>query len=312
MSLIDKISLELLIRVHETGTISSAARQLRLSPSLANRKLSAIEDSLGAKLFVRTSNKAHLTEAGMVVIAWAQGVLVGNNELQDQLSQLRGQPTGTIRFAAPEFFMTRRLTTWLTDFANEFPEVALSLLSVDRPVQLAEERYDLALHFGGTPSMSLVGRKLADFRMGLFASRSYVERCGQPESLQDLAAHKMIRHTAYEASSLHFCKPGEMLHELKAPTRIETSSAVLAVELMVSGAGILCVGCSSMEMERYRDEVVRILPDYELVLANGEPYSLWLLFPNRPQLHRVRLFADRLAAYLAPRVGHLAAEPTPP
>ncbi|MBT2332964.1 LysR family transcriptional regulator [Variovorax paradoxus] len=58
MSVIDVVSLSLLIGVHETGTISSAARQVGLSPSLANRKLAAIEQAMGARLFVRTARRA--------------------------------------------------------------------------------------------------------------------------------------------------------------------------------------------------------------------------------------------------------------
>lgn len=296
--LIDRVNLDLIVRVEETGTISGAARLLSISPSLATRKIAAIERDLGIKLFHRTTRSTQITEAGRIAVDWAHKMLESESQMRDQLNRIDKEPSGRVRFACPEFLISRLLAGWLVDFMERHPQIHLSLLAADRPVQLAEERYDVGVHIGGTPDANLVGRRLYEFQMGLFASRPYLERHGVPQRPEDLLDHKLIRHATLEDEQWHLRADDGTRTDIPLDRAIETSNAVLATELLDRGAGIVKLARRTVKLGLFSNEIVEVLPDHEAMLPDGERYCLWLLFPDRKVLSRTRLFADSLSAHL--------------
>ncbi len=296
--LIDRVSLELIVLTGELGAISAAARRVRLSPSLATRKIAAVEQSLGVRLFVRTTKSSIATEAGTHVMKWARDVLSAEAMMRDGLSTMRGEVSGPIRFACPEFLMSAWLTGFIAEFGRRYPQVSLSVLTVDRPVQLAEERYDVALHIGDAPAGELVGRRLHDINTHLYATRAYVEQYGEPKTPEELTQHRLIRHALFDEDCWYLRNGKGETSVVPLHGAFEYSSALLTLEMMMHNSGILKASPRTMQLPRFRDSVVEILPDYESVLPDGQRWGVWLLFPDRMPTPRVRTFADELTAYM--------------
>ncbi len=296
--LIDRVTLELIVLTGELGAISAAARRVGLSPSLATRKIAAVEQSLGARLFVRTTKSSNATEAGQHVIEWARRVLHDEALMRDQLREMRNEVSGPIRFACPEFVMSAWLTSFVADFGRRYPQVSLSVLTVDRPVQIAEERYDLAFHIGDEPAGGLVGRRLYDLPLHLYATKAYVERYGTPKTVAELAQHRLIRHALFDEDHWHLRDKLGNTAPVSLHGAFECSSAIVAMDMMLHDSGIVKASPRTMQLEQVRDRVTPILPAYECVLANSKRWGGWLLFPDRMPTPRVRLFADELTTYM--------------
>lgn len=300
--LIDRVSLELIVLTGELGAISAAARRVRLSPSLATRKIAAVEQALGVRLFVRTTKSSLSTEAGSHVIEWARGVLRDEALMRDRLSEMRREVSGSIRFACPEFLMSAWLTGFIADFGRRYPQVTLSVLTVDRPVQVAEERYDVALHLGDEPSGDLVGRRLHDVTTYLYATHAYVEEFGRPRTPADLAGHRLIRHALFDEENWYLRDRHGAIVTVPLHSAFECSSALTTLEMMMHNSGILKASPRTMLLPRFREAVTQILPGYECVLSDGGRWGVWLLFPDRMPAPRIRVFADQLTSYIQAHV----------
>jgi len=128
------ISLELLdvfVRIQQLGSISAAARALSLSPSLATRKLAALELALQTQLFQRTTRRVRLTEGGRIALDWARRVLEGHAEVADDLAYIEGQPAGLIRVSMSEYAAAVFLPPFLSGFSLRYPEIRFVVNTTD-------------------------------------------------------------------------------------------------------------------------------------------------------------------------------------
>uniref|UniRef100_UPI0013D3DF14 LysR family transcriptional regulator n=1 Tax=Enterobacter cloacae TaxID=550 RepID=UPI0013D3DF14 len=76
--------------VIDRGSIAAAAREFGLSPSLASRRLTALESEFGAKLLLRTTRSLAPTEAGIALLAWARPALFDWNKMRDEIGAMQG------------------------------------------------------------------------------------------------------------------------------------------------------------------------------------------------------------------------------
>lgn len=296
--LIDRTVLELIVRTYEDGTISAAARALNISPSLAARKIAQAEADVGARFFVRTAKKSHVTEAGLILVEWAQSTLAEEAQMRDRLMALKEELSGTIRFACPEFLALNFLPGWLADFQYRHPGINIEVSAVDRPVHVADERYDIALQLGPDPHGSLIGRKLYDLPMRLYCSPLYIQRYGFPTTIEDLKNHRFVRHNWFNSETLHLMHDDGHREELLPERTFVASSGVMAIEMVMQGIGIATVARRTMELPQFNGKVVALMPEYRSVMPSGDDWGLWLVLPERRSTQRVQVFSRELLAHM--------------
>src|SRR3954469_1367080 len=141
-------AVELFLAVAKCGTISLAARELGMVPSVATRKIAALEAALKTRLFERTTRRIHLTEAGAVALDWATGIIEGYETLADRLAALQESPSGLIRLVMNEYIGTVLLPPFLADFTKRYPKIRYTLTLTDGLVDPDERGYDVAVHSG--------------------------------------------------------------------------------------------------------------------------------------------------------------------
>lgn len=295
-----RVSLELLDlfeNVAKSGTISGAARALNLSPSLATRRLAALEQAMKARLFQRTTRRVRLTEAGAVALDWARGVLAGYEQLSDDLDTLQGQPSGTIRMALNEYVATVLLPPFLEGFSRRYPEIRYDIVNTDAIVDLGAGGYDVAVHSGHIPSSSVVGIRLRGVQRILCAAPAYLKRRGRPTRLEDLSAHACLVHTPTEPGNWFF-KRGKRLIGQPVNAAIVADSYLPLLEFARRGLGIARVSRGAIQADLDASRLVQVLPEFQCVYPAGELPGIWILYPNRRLLRRTRLFVDELAAYV--------------
>lgn len=188
----------------EHGSISGAARQLRLSKSVVSERLAELERSLGSALLHRTTRKLSLTEDGTAFLPRAQRITRDVTEAAADIAERRGTLAGPLRIAAPVTFGHMHLGPALYPFLKSHPEIRLTLDLDDRRIDVASSGHDAIIRQGVIDDTRLVVWKLAKSRRLLVSSAAYLAEHGTPTSIQDLRDHRGIFYTNRGASDWHF------------------------------------------------------------------------------------------------------------
>lgn len=287
--------LELFERVAQRGSLVAAARDLGISASTATRKLSALEDALGARLFNRSTRRLNLTEAGVLALNWAQASLIGLDEAADDLASVTGAPAGKIRLAAPHFGMSTYLPGVLSDFARAYPAISLDVIATDELVNLIDDKIDVTIRYGTLPDTRNVAVRLTEFDRIVCASPAYIAAHGTPENLHDLAQHYCIQHRQTDGSTWAFRKDGQLIYQaISAQFQINNSYSIELLAL--AGGGIARLPTITFEKSIAEGKLVRLLPEYECVEESGDKPSIWIVHAGRDLPYRVRLLVDHLKA----------------
>ncbi len=143
------------LTVIEAGGLTAAARRLGVAKSVASKRISDLESSLGATLLRRSARGVVPTEAGAAFYGRARDILA---ELDDAAASAAGagELRGLMRVAGPLSFGTLHLAPVLVDFLARHPRVELALHLNDRVVDIIHEGYDLAVRIGRLRDSSLV------------------------------------------------------------------------------------------------------------------------------------------------------------
>ncbi|KRD72885.1 LysR family transcriptional regulator [Ensifer sp. ENS10] len=195
------------VAVAEAGSISEAARRLRLSKSVVSERVAELERGLNATLLHRTTRKLTLTEDGIAFRERAVRIVSEVQAAASDLAERRGQLTGPLRIAAPVSFGRRHLGPALYPFLARHPEIELTLDLDDRRVDAASEGYDAIVRHGVIADSRLMVWKLARSRRLLVASPDYLERHGTPASLAELEGHRGVFYTNRGAADWRFEGP---------------------------------------------------------------------------------------------------------
>jgi DNA-binding transcriptional LysR family regulator len=190
MDLLEKMATY--VRVVEAGSLSAAAKQLRISPAAVSRQVAALERELRAPLLRRTTRRMSVTPAGRSYYERALRVL---REVDDAQAIGRTAATaGLLSVSAPVTFGLACVVPQLSSFMTAHPGMRLELRLEDRPIDLALEGIDLAVRVGGAPpdSTDVIAHELMSFRRVLVAAPSYLKSHGTPGTPEALAKHDAL------------------------------------------------------------------------------------------------------------------------
>ena len=296
MSQIDRM--RVFLRVAELSSFTAAAASLGLPKASVSTAVQQLEAELGARLLHRTTRRVTLTQDGQVFFDRAQELLGHLDELtstfQDEGAALRGRLRVDMPLATARDIIIPRLP----EFLRQHPGIELELSSTDRLVDVVREGFDCVLRIGARVDSSLVVRKIGRYRVINCASREYVERCGLPLSIHDLAEHRLVHYVSTLGSPVDdfdYIEDGE---ERSVPMRgvvtVDNSGAYLAACL--AGLGIIQVPAVGVLAQLESGLLVEVLPDFR-----PAPIPVSLLYPHRRHVpQRVRSFMDWVAEQLQP------------
>ena len=183
------------VTVAESGSISEAARRLRLSKSVVSERLAELERSLGAGLLHRTTRKLTLTEDGIAFLERANRIVQEIEDATSDMAERRGTISGPLRISAPVTFGRMHLGPALYPFLAEHPNLQLTLDLDDRRVDAAADGYDAVVRNGPIADSRLMAWRLAPSRRVLVASPAYLRENGKPASIEELEQHRGIFYT---------------------------------------------------------------------------------------------------------------------
>lgn len=225
------------VAVAEAGSISEAARKMRLSKSVLSERLAELERSLGTKLLQRTTRKLTLTEDGSAFHERAARIVREIEDAAADLAQRRGMLAGPLRISAPVTFGRMHLGPALYPFLNKNPQISLTLDLDDRRVDAAADGYDAVLRHGAIDETRLVVWRLAPSRRLLVASPSYLLRRKQPRTISDLEQHDGLFYSNRGIADWRFKNDGKAVI-IRAKARLCVNNGDLLRDAAIAGLGI--------------------------------------------------------------------------
>jgi DNA-binding transcriptional LysR family regulator len=272
----------------EQGSFTRAAKVLGVDKSKVSRDVSALEDTLGTLLVVRTTRSVRLTPEGQTLFersAQAFGTLA---EALAFTGERRLVPAGEITLATTPELARVVLAPLLVRFRAYHPLIHLRLLLDSALVDLTREQADLALRVGRAGAESHVARKITELRSGFFATAAYLARRGVPTQLEHLTRHEGLWPTPARAQK-SFAFGGRVPRPA-----VECGDFELLLQLTLAGGGISLLPEFLAERHVSSGALVRVLST--ITLGNG-PLFLVSQAPRKLPA-RVALLRDFLLAEL--------------
>lgn len=218
------------------GSVSAAAKQLGVDHATVIRRVDRLEKHLSAKLFDRRKTGYLLTEAGQRVADSAEAMestIVAN---QEQVGGSVARLTGTVRIGAPDGFGTAFLAPRLTPFADRYPDLDLQLVATARLFSLSKREADIAISLTMPKEGRIVGRKLLDYRLGLYAAPAYLDRFPAISSRDMLPQHRFVGYI----EELLFTPELDYLPQVspRISARFRSANLIAQLNATLSGFGI--------------------------------------------------------------------------
>ncbi len=294
---------DLIVFIHtaESGSFSAAARRLHMTPAFASAAIKRLEDTLGVRLFERSTRRLRLNEAGERYLPYAveavHALKAGESTLLDHADS--GVLSGSLRIAMPSDLGRSYLMTWLDAYLQQIGStVPISALKMelrvsDRLADLLEQPIDVAIRYGVPADSGFIALPLApQNRRVLCAAPEYLARFGVPRSLADLTNHNCLRFMLADRVYSRWRFDGiDGKHVVEVQGDRIADDADIVRRWAVAGLGIAYKSHLDVVDDLKMGRLQRILPDIQ-----GEHVPLVMLVVSR---NRLTSGLRHLAKYLA-------------
>ena len=233
--MIDWDDLRYFLAVQRAKTLAGASARLGINATTVGRRLAALEEQVGARLFDRTPTGYLLTAAGQDLVERAERM--EDEALAAERSvvgadQRRG---GLVRVSVTEMLATRFVAPVLAQFHDAYPEITLELICTNRNMNLGRREADVALRLSRPHEDNVVTRQLAKIPMALYAARSYVDKFGTPSDPErSLRGHRVVMF----ADSRGFRIENQWLDQRRDGARVVLRSDSVSALYSASVAGV--------------------------------------------------------------------------
>ncbi|MEW9612548.1 LysR family transcriptional regulator [Shinella sp. S4-D37] len=278
-------AMRVFVKVAETESFAEAARHMHMSAPAVTRAVAALEELIGARLFVRTTRSVKMTEAGSRYFEDCRRILSDIAEAEAAAGGSYASPTGTLAVTASVLFGQMYVLPIMTEFLNSYAMMRARTLFIDRPVNIVEEGIDVAVRIGHLPDSGFSAIKVGSVRRVVCGSPEYFERHGVPTTPADLKSHRIATSTSAWASP-EWRFAGDQRVTIDSILQCNTNEAVIATA--EAGWGLTRV-------LHYQIGPGLLAGKLQIVLADHEepPLPIHVLHPEgRHAPAKVRAFVD--------------------
>lgn len=226
------------LAVGDEEGFAAAARRLDLSPAAVTRAIAALEEKLGVKLLLRTTRNVRLTEAGRRYLEDVRTILASIEEANETAAGVNAAPKGQLTVTAPVLFGKSFVMPCIVRFLQDYPEVEVSALFLDRIVNLVEEGVDVAVRIGHLPDSSLRAMRVGQVRRVLCAAPDYLARQGAPQHPEELGRHTIIAASGVSPRVEWKFGPPDAPVTVRLRPRLTVTSNDAAIDAAEAGLGI--------------------------------------------------------------------------
>ncbi|WP_289041042.1 LysR family transcriptional regulator [uncultured Aliiroseovarius sp.] len=285
------------VRVYELGSMSAAARDLRISAAVASSRISQLETHLGIRLFQRTTRLLNPTEQGNTFYKGATKILEAVEAAEADISDITRSPRGTLHVAAPLGIGQRFIAPAVPKFKEAYPLINIRMRSSDRKLDLAAEGLDAAFFLGTPEDSNLRIRKITDCPRVLCASPEYIKNHGMPKNSDEL------RTDMHDCLNLRYPGAPEFQWPLQTPDGVkrvtvtgpfEADHGEILTNWALDGQGIVLKTVFEISDHLAKGRLVPVLEDEPPL-----PIQLACLYMHRRrQDPKARLFIDFMVDHI--------------
>jgi DNA-binding transcriptional LysR family regulator len=278
-------AMRIFVKVAETASFAEAARHLRMSAPAVTRAVAALEEMIGARLFIRTTRSVKLTEAGSRYFEDCQRILSDIAEAEAAAAGSYAKPSGTLTVTASALFGQMYVLPIMTEYLDTYPTMSARALFVDRIVNIVEEGIDVAIRIGHLPDSGFTAIKVGSVRRVICGAPAYLEKQGVPLMPADLKDHRIAASLSAWASPEWRFKDDQRV-TIRANLQCNTNEAAISAAL--SGRGLTRVLHYQISPALLEGRLQIVLADYE-----EPPLPIHVLHPQgRHAPAKVRAFLD--------------------
>lgn len=242
-----------LLAVSRTGRYSSAAEDLGINHTTISRRIAALENTLGGRVLTRGAGGWELTQLGRGALTAAEAV---EDALRALVSTDAGALEGVVRISATDGFSAYIAAPAAARVQRSHPRVSVEIVAVTRRASQQRSGLDIEIVVGQPQVHRAEAIRLGDYRLGLYASRTYLQEHGMPQRPAELSAHPFI----YFIDSMLHVDDLDLAPNFTPTMRqsVTSTNVFVHVEATRASAGIGLLPC--FMADRHRD-LNRILPD---------------------------------------------------
>ncbi|QTD89703.1 LysR family transcriptional regulator [Burkholderia anthina] len=276
------------VRTAEALSFVAAGRALGISASAVGKTIARLEQSLGVRLFNRTTRRVTLTDEGRHFYERCQRILEDFRDAEATVTASAQRPRGKLRVSLPVIGY-RFLLPVLPEFRQRYSDVELDLDFNDRMVDVVEGGFDAVIRSGPLSDSSLMSRRLGPFAFVLCATPAYLAQAGTPHAPRDLDTHDCVRYCFPTTGKL---QDWALATDDGTPLKLRTAMTCNNMEAL-RGAVMSGLGIGYMPDFLARDALdsgalVTVLDAYRI--APGQFSIVW---PSSRQLSpKLRVFVD--------------------
>lgn len=259
-------ALRAFVRTVERGSVTAAARDLKISQPGVTKHLRNLERHVGARLLERSSRLVRPTPQGQALYDSSREALVAIDAALEGVRQDIGAVEGHLRVHAPSCLGAKHLHGIVMAFQRRYPSVTADLVLDNRDVDLIYENFDLAIKYGRPANQELIIRRLGSIRRILVAAPSFLERFGPIDTVERLSETGIVTSSRLLAPRdvLTLRHLGGELVDIPIRAVLRTNSASVIASTLVEGHAPGPVQQLLVNDELSQGSLVRILPDYEV------------------------------------------------
>ena len=271
--------------VADAGSLTHAGETLNLSQSAVSRQIRALEDSLNATLFHRHARGLILTEQGELLFDATAAMKKRLDAATARIRDSEEEVFGELRVTTTTGFSSLWLAPRLPNLYAKYPDLKIDLMLEEQVLDLPMREADVAIRMKEPSQADLIRRRLMGVHMRLYATQSYLDENGVPETMDDMSKHRLIcqNTTSAQVSAGAMLVKELLTHDIHSMLTVNNYFGVLQAVRNNLGIGVL-----PDYITQVSDSLVRVLPSIE---SNEVP--VFLAYPEelRPS-KRIAAFRD--------------------
>jgi len=278
------LNIKAFLLVARSGSFSAAARELGVAPSVVTKRITRLEDEMGAQLFVRSTRALALTPAGERLLPQYQRLVAELDEIIGATAAAERGIEGHLRVKGPTTLTSMFLGKMFCDFHAQNPGLTFEIVLLDRSVNPLEENFDLVV--GALPASypNVMDVPLCPYRIVLCAAPAYIDSKGAPEHPTELIEHDCVTSVLMGNTWVFENPPSTVSVEVRS--KLHANDTRVLREGALSGIGIAVLPHFLVSADLQGGALVELLPQHPIP-------SFWLkaLIPriklNKPAVHEL-------------------------
>lgn len=278
-----------LLAVVREGSLSAAARRLKLTQPTIGRHIEELEADLGRPLFTRSQTGLSPTPAALAAVPLGEAMEAAAAAIVRAAERGDAAAEGTVRIAASEVMGSEVLPQMLAAIRTQHPLIVFELALSNRHDNLLRRDADIAVRMGRPTQAALLARRIGEVSLGFFAHKDLIARRGMPGSLEELRRHDLIGFDRDDFSTRAVVKGDMAVDRGWFSFRADSDVAQMAAVRAGLGIGVMQIGIA-----RRTRHLVPVMAD-----AFSFKLEVWLaMHEDHREDGPVRLVYDGLARQL--------------